>query len=141
MVGEGYYIVKQAIKSEPAAVHVQISHFLDELNNLFGKNDRIDGPNDTRLFSFAVPSQKTNRENQYVAVTTQLHCKGNYPVERGRFRIQVQTKGGRPAKHWAPTKFSNKGRGKEWWEYEPVTKTIGPTILNIVKQARKSMQS
>jgi hypothetical protein len=140
MVGEGYSSIQRELKMESAAVQAEILPFLDELVRLFGASDRIDGPNKTRLFCFAVRNETTRRYNQYMAVTTQTHCSGNNPVQQNRFRVQVQTKDGKPGPDWIHGIFSVKGGGKEWWEYDPTDQKISKDIMDIVKEARKSMQ-
>lgn len=141
MAGEGYSSVERELKLEPKAVQSEILPFLDELVKLFGHTDRIDGPNKTRLFCLAVKSGTTNRKNQYVAVTTQRHCAGNHPVKHDSFHVEVQTKEGKPGPGWIPCVFSGKGGEKEWWECDPPDQKISRDIMDIVKKARKSMQT
>ena len=141
MVGEGYGSIERELKLESTAVQAEILPFLDELVRLFGDSDRIDGPNKTRLFCLAVRSETTHRHNQYIAVTTQTHCGGNNPVEQNCFRVQVQTKEGKPGPDWIHGIFSVKGGGKEWWEYDPPDQKISKHIMDIIKEARKSMQT
>jgi len=138
MAGEGINAVRKTLKMEPVQVQLEVGEFLDKLVDSFPK-DRIDGPKKTRLFAFAVLNERTRRENQYVAVTTNDHCSGNHPVEYGKFRIQVQTNDGEPGSDWHHCIFWNKGGGKEWWECDPPNQRISKEILGQVSKARKSM--
>lgn len=139
MAGEGIHAVRETLEMEAVQVQLEVGEFLDKLVDSFPE-DRIDGPKKTRLFAFAVLNERTRRENQYVAVTTNDQCSGNHPVEYGKFRIHVQTKAGQPGSDWRHCLFWNKGGGKEWWEYDPPNQEISKEIMEWVSKTRKSIQ-
>jgi hypothetical protein len=140
MTGEGIDGIRQELVFESEAVQEQVMRLIEILSESFGSTDRVDGPNDTRLFTFAVRSKTTKRFNQYVAMTTNRHCNMIHPVERASFYIQVQTKDGEPGEGWYPGRFPDRGKNKEWWECNPASQRIDESIVNIVKRARRSMQ-
>jgi hypothetical protein len=140
MTGEGIDSISKELLHESQSVRDDVTKFLEMLTTSFGSTDRVDGPNNTRLFALAVLSKTTKRFNQYVAVTTNRHCNMNHPVDPDSFRIQVQTKDVKPGEGWYPGRFPQRAKGKEWWEYNPESQQIGQPILRVVEQARGSMQ-
>ena len=138
MLGEKTDVVNRVLKMQPVQVQLEVGEFLDEMIALFPQ-DRIDGPRKTRLFALAVASATTGRENQYVAITAADHCSGNYGVKSGKFRIQVQTKGGEPGPDWHHCLRWDKGGGIECWENEPRDQLISKGISECVSKARKSL--
>jgi len=113
------------------------------LNESIGKPPLGVKKNTTLSIDAAAPALKRTPgfQNKYMAVTTQTHCSGNNLVQQNRFRVQVQTKDGKPGPDWIHGIFSVKGGGKEWWEYDPPDQKISKHIMDIVKEARKSMQT
>ena len=138
MLGENTNVVKRMLKMQAVQVQSEVGEFLDEMVVLF-PHDRIRGPRKTRLFALAVSCETTGREKQYVAVTAANHCSGNYGVKYGKFRIQVQTKGGKPGPDWHHCLRWDRGGGIEFWEIEPPDQNISKEITECVATARNSL--
>ncbi len=138
MLGENTDVVKRMLKMQAVQVQLEVGEFLDEMIVLF-PHDRIRGPRKTHLFAFAVSSETTGKEDQYVAVTATDHCAANHRVKYGKFRIQVQTKDGEPGPDWHHCLRWDKGGGIECWENEPLDQIISKGISECVSKARKSV--
>jgi hypothetical protein len=132
--------VRNALEMEPVQVQLEIKKLIEMINSSFSQ-DKITAPNKTRLFTFGVRSKTTRRINSYMAVTTTDHCSMNFPVEYGKFRVQVKTKADQPGPDWIHSLRWKKTGGKEWWEIEPKDQRVSMKIIRCISKARKSMKS
>ena len=138
MLCEKMKAVKRMLAMQPIQVQFEVGKFFEKMIALF-PHDKIHGPRKTHLFAFAVLSETTGKENQYVSVTAADHCTANHRVKHGKFRIQVMTKDGKPGPDWGHCLRWDKGDGVECWENEPKGQNISKEITEYVSKARNSV--
>ena len=131
MISGKIHEVMNLLEMEPVQVQLEMKALIEIINKSFTQ-DKITAPNKTRLFTFVVRDKATRQPNAYVAATTMDHCAGNWPVEHGKFRVQVKTKAGQPGPNWHHCLFWDAKGGKEWWEIEPRDQRVTMEIVRCI---------